>query len=540
MLCHRKAKLLDDDDDDMGMDTKSTLPPRTASIPPRISSIPPTTAWRAPVLLPTRSDAPPPQVTSAEVASQTARMTSIAQAQYLSPLSVPGSPAPMSDVEQALDMTNQSSTSTQSIPFFVPQVPEPIVAAPIAAPAPAYAPPSSNGWSAPAQPTVLPPAPLANAASLEFVQSLGLPMFLVGQDTQALQTLAATPSLLSTFVDSNGMYDQVRLTSLVQTLSQSSNPAPPATPIGQVGGQGYSQGNMYGVPSTSTYPLAPAPAPSTGSYGGTSSGIYGPASNGSPYGDGGSFGGFKSRSDDGNLHVSGYGPTTSQADLINLFTPYVKVDEVVMKTNFSFVNTSDPAGAARAKESLTGVLLGGLPIRINPATRRAKTGAPPPFAAPQANTASIYGNSEHSVPGLTAPTPAAVGLTATTFPPPNALPQAGNIDISSVRDDRGNPATKNLFVAGYGQGTTEHQLRELFGQYAQILATIVKGSFSFVNTSDRAAAVRAREMLSGTMVNGGVLRINFAKESGRLGTSFDVTYNGAGAPPPPTSHYGRH
>lgn len=70
-----------------------------------------------------------------------------------------------------------------------------------------------------------------------------------------------------------------------------------------------------------------------------------------------------------------------------------------------------------------------------------------------------------------------------------------------------------------------------------------------MNTASKEDAVKAREMLSGNMVNGGPLRINFAKETGRLGTSFDLTYNqqsGPNArrlnsqnPAPPVSYYGR-
>ena len=86
-------------------------------------------------------------------------------------------------------------------------------------------------------------------------------------------------------------------------------------------------------------------------------------------------------------------------------------------------------------------------------------------------------------------------------------------------------ATKNLFVAGYGHGTTEQQLREVFSQHCQVTGTVMKGNFSFVNTADRKSSVIAREGLTGAVINGGVLRINFAKESGRLGTSFDATYN---------------
>jgi len=517
---------MDDDDDDMGMDNFSAPAART---------IQPTTAWKAPSLLPTRTDAPPPQVNSTEIATQTARMATVQRAQYISDFNVPSSPAPMSDVEQALDMTNQSSTVTQPIPFFVPQqVPEPVPAVPVPGPVAAYghhAAPIAS-WGAPAQPAGLPPMErMSTAATPEFVQSLGLPMFLVGQDTQALQTLASTPSLLSTFVDSNGMYDQPRLTSLVQTLSQNSNP-PSQTPLGHFGG-GYQQSSGYGAPAQTGYAGAPTGG---GIYGPASGGAYGPASSGayggaSWQGSGPKNGFREQRSNDGNLHVSGYGPTTTQVDIINLFSPYVHVDDVVMKGTFSFVNTSDPEGANRAREALSGALLGGTPIRINVAQRKKRDDGPPPIAAPAAG--SFYGGAGQPAPGISSnPTM----MAPAGFPPAVRTPAAA-VDVSSVRDDRGNPATKNLFVAGYGQGTTELQLRDVFGQHAQIIGIILKGTFSFVNTLDKAAAVRAREQLSGTMLNGGVLRINFAKESGRLGTSFDVTYNNVA---PAHSHYGRH
>lgn len=79
---------------------------------------------------------------------------------------------------------------------------------------------------------------------------------------------------------------------------------------------------------------------------------------------------------------------------------------------------------------------------------------------------------------------------------------------------------------------------------------VVTGNFTFVNTSSREDAVKSREMLQGNMINGGPLRINFAKETGRLGTSFDLTYNqqsgpnarrepGPPGPGPAVSYYGR-
>lgn len=90
-----------------------------------------------------------------------------------------------------------------------------------------------------------------------------------------------------------------------------------------------------------------------------------------------------------------------------------------------------------------------------------------------------------------------------------------------------------LFV----QGTTEQQLKDLFGQHATVISIIMKGTFSFVNTTDKDAAVIARSSLGGSQLNGGAMRINFAKETGRLGTSFDSTYGPAGAS---ASTYGRY
>ena len=50
-----------------------------------------------------------------------------------------------------------------------------------------------------------------------------------------------------------------------------------------------------------------------------------------------------------------------------------------------------------------------------------------------------------------------------------------------------------------------------------------------MNTNDKEAAVIARQSLTGQPLNGGTLRVNFAKETGRLGTSFDSSYGPAGA-----------
>jgi len=451
------------------------------------------------------------------MSAQDERVKTVPKAVYSFDYDVPTSPAPLSDVEQALDMTSQAAAVVASIPFFVPA--QPVAEAPV----PAYQ------EAAPVQPSHLSSsvfqAQPSSVATPEFVQSLGLPMFLVGQPVQALQTLAGTPGLLSTLVDANGMYDQHRLMSLVQTLSSSSGLQPQPTPA-----TSYPPvQNAYG---------ASAPAASYGQQ-------PPPFNPSAPRSGAGSRG-----SDEGNLHVGGFGPSTTEAEIISAFSPYVQVDEVVMKGTFAFVNTSDPINAMRAKECLHGTLIGGMPIRINNATRKSRD-----------SSLSHYGNgapdSRPSFPrqapgGFGAQAPPVVPSAALSGMPPSApgmppMPPANMPNVESVRDDRGNPATKNLFIAGYGQGTTEQQLRDLVSQYANVTGVVTKGSFSFVNTTDRNAAVLAREMLGGTMFNGGVLRINFAKETGRLGTSFDLTYNvntgprarGAGPPPQAMNYYGR-
>ncbi|KAL3918309.1 MAG: hypothetical protein SGILL_004301, partial [Bacillariaceae sp.] len=513
LLATAKYVNLTDDDDDMGMG---------ADIPTqRRATAQPTIAWHVPALLPENADTPPPQVNSQEKIAQTARMVTVTAAKYSSEYSVPSNPMPMSDVEQALDMASQSSAVTQNIPFFVPQAPAP---APIAAIPPA---PQFNATSSASSYPGAPTPPANGVASTEMVQSLGLPVFLAGQDMKALQTLASTPSLLNTFVDSNGMYDQVRLTSLVQTLSGSA-PAPGQNP-----------------PTPASYPAAGFGTASSGTYGaGGGGGIYGPASGPGSFGSGMKPTGYRgAQNSDGNLHLSGYGPMTTQSEIIALFSPYVQVTEVVMKQNFCFVNSNDPNGAQLAREALNGALLGGQPVRINSAQRKNRDAVPgaDPFNKGPSAGGSYYGQQSSGI-GVSNP-----GFSQPPAPPPPMGQMPGQTpgaaaggDFSNVRDDRGNPATKNLFVAGYGQGTSETLLRQVFSPHCEIVGVIQKGTFSFINTADRIQAIHAREALAGTLLNGGVLRINFAKESGRLGTSFDLTYgNKPGQPQqPPRSHYG--
>jgi hypothetical protein len=84
--------------------------------------------------------------------------------------------------------------------------------------------------------------------------------------------------------------------------------------------------------------------------------------------------------------------------------------------------------------------------------------------------------------------------------------------LNRFRDARGSRATKNLYVFGYGAGVSPLQLRKLFSEHATLVDVFVKDGYSFVNTASREQAVLAREKLSGVMLNGAPLRINFARE----------------------------
>lgn len=422
--------------------------------------------WKMPQTLEDKEN-PPVQVQSKELSVQAIRESTVPAASYSSENAVPIDPNLISDAEKALEILNMKPPN--EIPFFTP---------PPAAPIPAAAPPAFP----------VPPAMSATpgAATMEQVLQMGLPLFLVGQRLEALQTLVAAPSLLTTFRDASGNYDQNGLLNLVTTLTQQLAPVQ--------GNQAYASlpgaQQMYQPPPVAQPGLFTVPAL-------TSQTTLQPTVSRGYRGD--------QNLGEANLHLSGYGPTTTTEEIVALFAPYVQVTEVVPKGNFSFVNTRDPEGAKRAREALNGSLLGGMPCRINMATRKIKTD--------HMNMTSVVN-------------PAAPGDMSSL--PRNSL---GQVDYAAVKDDRGNAATRNLFIAGWGPGTTEQQLRDLVAPYATVISVSLKATFAFVNTTDRDAAVLARQSLSGTMLNGGILRINFAKESGRLGTSFgsDGTYGPAGA-----------
>jgi RNA recognition motif-containing protein len=90
---------------------------------------------------------------------------------------------------------------------------------------------------------------------------------------------------------------------------------------------------------------------------------------------------------------------------------------------------------------------------------------------------------------------------------------SGDLPVARVKDERGNPATRNLYVYGYGPGTCKAQLKKLFSNFVTIIDIFVmKEGYSFVNTTNRKEAILARQQLTGTALNGGDIRINFAKD----------------------------
>jgi RNA recognition motif-containing protein len=475
----RKFKLVDKDD---SLDTMAMI----------FSS-----KWHQPRLLPPDAENPPVEVNSQEVRVQTRRMASVMPVNYLSEDDVPQNPYPLTEAEQTMDLNAQSAAVPQTIPFFFSQ--QPPAAAPAPLPLPIHTVPAIP--AIPAIPTIPPPlpvhipappmmAPPPSVATIEVVRSMGLPDFLVGQNIQALQALIASPELLNSFRDVNGNYDQMRIMNLIHALNQqlqksNTNLPPFPPPIAQTPAIPPPMPPTFGHYGSAQVPqYAPIPQASTS---------YKPPSKLSSNGYRGD-----QNNTDGNLHLSGYGPNTSTDTLVAMFAPYVKVVEVVPKSGFMFLNTNDPEGAKRAREALNGMMIDGAPLRINLALRRNKNAA-------GANSSSSMN----------------AGASNAAHLPRNAL---GQIDFDAVRDDRGNPATKNLFVAGYGPGTTEQQLRDVFNQHTKVTGVVMKGSFSFVNNLEKSSAVIARQALVGTNLNGGSLRINFAKESGRLGTSFDTGY----------------
>jgi hypothetical protein len=89
--------------------------------------------------------------------------------------------------------------------------------------------------------------------------------------------------------------------------------------------------------------------------------------------------------------------------------------------------------------------------------------------------------------------------------------------FSIYQDQKGNPASRNLHVSGYGPETTKRDIWKLFTPFVKVIEVVPRGaigysySYMFVNTAKKNDAVLARTKLNGKFFNGGLLKINFAR-----------------------------
>lgn len=81
-------------------------------------------------------------------------------------------------------------------------------------------------------------------------------------------------------------------------------------------------------------------------------------------------------------------------------------------------------------------------------------------------------------------------------------------------DSSGKGVTRNLHVAGYGFGTNRFEILSMFEKHAKLISVVPKanGIFMFVNTASKKDAINARLALHGETLNGGIMKVNFAKE----------------------------
>jgi hypothetical protein len=286
----------------------------------KLDSMKPSTLWRTPESLSTTVS--PVHAESNEASVQLARIGLVRPMLFLSDDDVPVDPTPLSATQLSLDMVSQSNANPALIPFFASK--QEVVTEQVGI---------NQG---PGSTSLL--GNIAYEESAKAVQAMGLPLFLAGYNTQALQTLASTPGLLQTFINAQGHYDEQRLRTLVETLSQTLNPSAQAV-IAPVA-QHVPVGSLYTQPSTlfqnsqqqpQLYPLPPQTSLSS---------TFTPVSSSrssealKPIAQQvvkGVYRGDQNTLEGSNLHVSGYGPSTTKEEIIALFSPYVHVTELVPK-----------------------------------------------------------------------------------------------------------------------------------------------------------------------------------------------------------------
>ena len=76
------------------------------------------------------------------------------------------------------------------------------------------------------------------------------------------------------------------------------------------------------------------------------------------------------------------------------------------------------------------------------------------------------------------------------------------------------PPHKNLYVSGYGEGTTTKEMEQIFSKHCTVLNVVSyhKNRYMFVNTWNVASATKAMRALDGTIVNGGYIKVKYSKQ----------------------------
>jgi len=154
-----------------------------------------------------------------------------------------------------------------------------------------------------------------------------------------------------------------------------------------------------------------------------------------------------------------------------------------MKEGYCFVNTVSVEAATHARENLTGHNLMGGALLINFAKDRERGGG---------------GGGMGMGMGMGGPSP------------------WGGAQRTSTPHNPSQP-TRNLHVSAFGPGATREQVQATFAQYVEVREVIMKEGYCFVNTVSVEGATAAMENLQGSVLNGGYISINYAKDREQSG-----------------------
>mmetsp|Transcript_11982 Transcript_11982/g.32363 ORF Transcript_11982/g.32363 Transcript_11982/m.32363 type:complete len:145 (-) Transcript_11982:800-1234(-) len=95
----------------------------------------------------------------------------------------------------------------------------------------------------------------------------------------------------------------------------------------------------------------------------------------------------------------------------------------------------------------------------------------------------------------------------------------GGYGQMAPREPKADPhqPTRNLHVSAFGPGATREQVQATFAQYVEVREVIMKEGYCFVNTVSVEGATAAMENLQGSVLNGGYISINYAKDREQSG-----------------------